>query len=268
VAVYLKLGATDQHFKLQPKLASLSYFQSLSTHFFSRNIAVQSFFHGVLWVMLLFHLLFFVMNRDRAYLFFAAYILTLSISLFYTFGTHFYTVFAEYPRLGRVALLLSTFGYSYYYPRFLVEFLHKGEWRTDIKHLLNLYARLVLIAGVLATALLFLPVTIFKLTYGYWMLFPFSVIGLSSLTYISVLYWSSGNRMAKYIAANNMFMIFGLIVYDYKGGQDMGHARQLHRRIGGLCRGQWVGAKRPLHWVAHIQHRVGYRQQLGRSHGF
>ncbi len=212
VTVYLKLGATDQHFKLQPKLASLSYFQSFSTRFFSRNIAVQSFFHGVLWVMLLFHLLFFVMNRDRAYLFFAAYILTLSISLFYTFGTHFYTVFAEYPRLGRVALLLSTFGYSYYYPRFLVEFLHKGEWRTDIKHLLNLYARLVLIAGVLATALLFLPVTIFKLTYGYWMLFPFSVIGLSSLTYISVLYWSSGNRMAKYIAANNMFMIFGLIV--------------------------------------------------------
>jgi signal transduction histidine kinase/DNA-binding response OmpR family regulator len=212
VTVYLKLGATDQHFKLQPKICSQSYFQSLSTRFFSRNIATQSFFHGVMWMMLLFHLLFFGMTRDRAYLFFAAYIFTLSASLFYTFGTHFYTAFAEYPQLSRAALLLCTFGYSYYYPRFLAEFLHKGGWRMDIKYLLRLYARLVLITGVLATVLLFLPVTVFKVTYGYWMLFPFSVIGLSSLTYISVLYWSSGNRMAKYIAANNMFMILGLIV--------------------------------------------------------
>jgi len=190
VTVYIKLGATDQHFKLQPKLARRSYFQSLSTRFFSRNIATQSFFHGVLWMMLLFHLLFFGMTRDRAYLFFAAYIFTLSVSLFYTFGTHFYTAFAEYPQLSRVILLLSTFGYSYCYPRFLVEFLHKSGWRTDIKYWLNLFARLVLIVGGLATVLLFLPTTVFKLTYGYWMLFPFSVIGLSSLTYISALYWS------------------------------------------------------------------------------
>lgn len=210
--IYLKLGPPDQNFKVKPRLCNRSFFLTHSTWYFNRTIATQSFFHGVLWVTLLFHFLMFLMNRDRAYLYYAVYILFLSLFLFYSFEFYHLTFLAEFPRLSRLLIIASVYGFSIFYALFLTEFLHAENWRKDVKKRFIRYIKLIALIGAISLALLLLPPSIFKLLYANWILAPVSVTSLLGLLYISFQYWQSDNQLARYIAGTNFFMLCGLTV--------------------------------------------------------
>ncbi len=226
--LYIKLGPRDREFTLQPKICNRSFFLGYSTWYFNRTIASQSFFHGVLWIMLLFHFIMYLMNRERAYLYYAAYIFCLSISLFYSFEFHYFTPLAAFPWLGRLLMIASTYGYIVFYSFFLIQFIHGDGWRPDLRRQIHVFNLLVMGVGSINLLLLLLPLTIFKLYDSYWLFFPLSMIGLLGLFRNSLIYWCQGNQLAKYIAATNFFILSGLLVSAliyYAGAFDWIHLR-------------------------------------------
>ena len=212
LSIYVKLGVNDQGGRLQPKLANRAFFLDHSTHYFNRTIGTQSFFHGVLGIMLLYHFFIFLMYRDLSYLYYSMYILGISIAIFFSFRMDHFTILAYHPRWNRVMLIVGYYLFAFFYTRFLMHFLHQEGWRRDLKLLLQRYEYLILVIGLLSVFLLCLPNSYFRLLHSYWILFPVSLIGLSGLLYISFNYWQSDNGLAKYVAANNFFMLFGLAV--------------------------------------------------------
>lgn len=212
LSIYIKLGVNDSGGRLQPKLANRAFFLDYSTRYFNRTIGTQSFFHGALGIMLLYHFFIFLMYRDRSYLYYSLYILGISIAIFYSFRMDHLTILAYHPRWNRIILILGFYLFTFFYTRFLMHFLHRNGWRRDLKLLLQWYEYLILIVGLLSVLLLCLPTSYFKVLHSYWMLFPVSLIGLSGLLYISFNYWQSDNGLAKYVAGNNFFMLFGLVV--------------------------------------------------------
>lgn len=224
LSIYVKLGVNDQGGRLQAKLANRAFFLDHSTRYFNRTIGTQSFFHGVLGVMLLYHFFIFLTYRDLSYLYYSLYILGISIALFFSFRMDHLTILAYHPRWNRVILILGFYLFTFFYTRFLMYFLHQEGWRRDLKLLLQWYEYLILIVGLLSVFLLCLPVFYIRIHHCYWILFPVSLIGLSGLLYISFNYWQSDNGLAKYVAGNNFFMLFGLAVitgiyygYNLKG---------------------------------------------------
>lgn len=210
---YIKVGATDVNTIWQPKLCNRAFFLDHSTSYFQRTIATQSFFHGVLVLMFLFPLGMFLLNKDRAYLFYAGYTLSISVFLGYYFEFQNFSLLAEYPRLGRVLTNLSCYAFPFFYNLFLIHFLHIDNWRPDIKKLLNKFNRsLMVIGGLTCTGLLFFAPTTFKLIYANWLYLPIVIIGLGGLGYLNWQYWRSHNRLAQFVALNNFFLLIGLLL--------------------------------------------------------
>lgn len=210
--IYLRLGVNDQRLVLQPKLCNRSFFLGHSTSYFNRTIATQSFLHGVLWIMLLYHFLFFMMNRNLAYGYYAFYILFLSIHLFYAFDLHYLTVLAEYPRVNRILLIGSVYAFIIGHTQFLKHFLHQNNWRNDLKKLLVNYVKGVSFIGLINLILLTLSPTNFRIVNSSWFLFLVAAIGLLGFIYLNRQYWKSDFRLARYVAINNFFLFYGLMV--------------------------------------------------------
>jgi len=210
---FIKVGRTDINTALQPRLCNRAFFLAFSTHYFQRTIATQSFFHGVLLLMFLFPLGMFLLNKDRAYLFYACYTLSISVFLGYYFEFQNFSWLAEYPRLGRILANSSRYAFPFCYNLFLINFLHTENWRPDLKKLLILFNRGLLCMAGLTTLglLLFAPGTL-KLLHINWLFFPVVLIGLTGLCYISWEYWRSNNQLARFVALNNFFLLSGLII--------------------------------------------------------
>ncbi|MEM1120882.1 MAG: ATP-binding protein, partial [Bacteroidota bacterium] len=211
--LFIKMGATDSNKTLNPMLCNRPFFLDHSTHYFQRTIATQSFFHGVLLIMLLFPFGMFLLNKDLAYLFYAGYTFSISIFLGYTFEFQNFTFLAEFPRLGRVLTNLSRFAFPLFYNLFLIYFLHQNDWRKDLQKLIEYFNKALFMVGIISTlGLIFLPPALFKMTHTGWITLPISLIGLGGLVYLSWQYWRSNNQLSRFIALNNLFMLIGLTV--------------------------------------------------------
>ena len=211
--LFIKVGAIDINTILQPKLCNRAFFLDHSTHYFQRTIATQSFFHGVLLLMFLFPLGMFLLNKDRAYLFYAGYTLSISVFIGYYFEFQNFSLLAEYPRFGRILSNLSSYAFPFFYNLFLIHFLHFEHWHPDIKKRLYQFNRgLGVMAGLTSLGLLFFEPTTFKLIYANWLYFPVVLIGLGGLSYFNWQYWRSNNQLARFVALNNLFLLIGLII--------------------------------------------------------
>ena len=211
--LFIRVGATDKNSTLQPLLCNRDFFLQHSTHYFQRTIATQSFFHGILLLMFLFPLGMFWLNKDRAYLFYAAYTLSVSVFLGYAFEFQNFSFLAEYPRLGRLLLNAGCYAFPFFYNLFLIHFLHAEGWRSDIRQRFQHFNKALFFWGGLTTlALAILSPATFKMQYASWCILPVALIGITGLIYISWQYWQSNNRLARYVAANNYFMLSGLLV--------------------------------------------------------
>ena len=211
--LFIKVGPTDGNSSLLPRLCNRPFFLTHSTHYFQRTIATQSFFHGVLLIMLLFPFGMYLLNKEKAYLYYAGYTLTISIFLGYAFEFQNFSFLANYPRFGRVLANLCNYGFPFFYNLFLIHFLHSNNWRLDIKKRIQQFNYLLLIWGGLTSFLLIiLSPASFKLIYNSWLNSPVSIIGLGGLFWLSWQYWKSNNKLARFVAANNLFMLLGLVV--------------------------------------------------------
>ena len=211
--LFIKIGGTDANTVLQPKLCNRAFFLDHSTHYFQRTIATQSFFHGVLLLMFLFPLGMFLMNKDRAYLFYAGYTLSISVFLGYYFEFQNFSLLAEYPKLGRILTNISRYAFPFFYNLFLIHFLHVDNWRPDIKKILVKFNQGLVIVGALTSlGLLFFAPTTFKLLHANWLYLPVVLIGLTGLCYLNWQYWRSNNQLARFVALNNFFLLTGLII--------------------------------------------------------
>lgn len=211
--LYIKIGLVDWNNSLRAQLCNRSFFINHSAHYFQRTMATQSFFHGILVIMMLFTFGMFLLNKDRAYLYYAAYAFSILMFLAYAFEFQNFTFLAEYPRLGRVLYNSSHYAFPFFYNLFLIHFLHAEGWQSKIKNWFRQFNKVLLIVGGLTTlALILLPPTIFKLQYAEACYFPLSIIGMLILVIISWEYWRSNNYLARFVAANNFFLFVGLLV--------------------------------------------------------
>lgn len=210
--IFIEVGPPDQSPQLSMKLASRDFFLDHSTRYFSRVLVSQSLIHGVLWIMLLYHLLIFLMNRDRAYLYYSAYVFGLSLSFFYLFEVDNLTMLSDFPGLSRMMPVLSIYVFSLFYALFLRSFLHVDGWRPDLRRWMDLFVKTTVLVAAINSVLLLLPHPIFPLSNFVWIGLPYSFIGLLGFCYLSWEYWRSGQGLVRFIAANNFFLLFGLLV--------------------------------------------------------
>jgi len=210
---YIKVGPIDQNTLIKPFIANRTFFLEDSVATFKRTLSTQYLFHGVLWVMFLFHLLTYWMYKDKAYLYYSLYILSLSFVLIYLFEFDIFLPLAEYPFGWKIGSNIFLFSFGIFYALFLIHFLHEEGWKKRIKRLLQLFIYLQLGLGLLSTSfLLSAPVSGFPNLYRNWMLLPISIIGIGGLFYISWLYIRSDKGLARFVAINNFFIIGGLLV--------------------------------------------------------
>ena len=112
--LYFKLGPADLNFDINLRLCNRPFFLSHSNNYFQRTIASQSFFLGLMAIMMLFPFGMFVLNKDRAYLFYGCYVFFIALYLAYAFEFQNFTFLAEYPRIGRVIHNASGYLFSYH----------------------------------------------------------------------------------------------------------------------------------------------------------
>lgn len=211
--LFIKVGSIDSNVGLYPKLCNRRFFLAHSTHYFQRTIATQSFFHGILVLMFLFTLGMFLLNKDRAYLFYAIYTLSVSLFLGYAFEFQNFSFLAEFPRLGRILSNLGRYTFPFFYNLFLIHFLHAEGWRLDIKQRLQQFNLFLLTLGGLTTlCLIFFAPPSFKILYTNWLYLPVILVGIIGFVRISWQYWRSNNRLARFVAANNLFLLIGFMV--------------------------------------------------------
>ena len=211
-AIFIQVDAPDQSPQLSIKLASRSFFLNHSTRYFSRVLVSQSLIHGILWIMLFYHLLIFFMNREWAYFYYAAYVFGLSLSFFYLFEVDNLTKFTNFPVLSRIMTAINMYVFGIFYALFLRSFLHEDGWRADLCRWLNLFIKTSLVFAALNAVLAFLPYRIFPISNLYWITLPFSSLSIIGFCYLSWQYWRSEKRLVQFIAANNFFLLFGVLV--------------------------------------------------------
>lgn len=210
---YIKIGTIDQNAFLQPFISNRVFFLEESVSTFKRTLSTQAIFHGVLWVMSLFHLFTFFMYKDKAYLFYALYILSLSFVLIYLFEFDIFLPLAEVPRFWRLFSNIPLYGFGIFYCLFLLRFLHENHWKPRLKKLIQYYIYLELGVGTVSTLLLIvLPISAFPSIYKNLILLPIALLGIGGLIFISIQYLRSEKGLARFVAFNNFFMIGGLLV--------------------------------------------------------
>lgn len=210
--VFIEIGPPDLSPQLSIKLASRDFFLGHSTQYFNRVLVSQALIHGILWIMLLYHLLIYFMNRDRAYLYYSAYVFGLSLSFFYLFEVDNLTLLSTFSGLSRMMPVLSIYVFSLFYALFLKAFLHSGAWRSDLGRRLGFFVKATLVVATINVLLLLLPHTVFPISKFIWITLPYSLIGILGFCYLSWQYWRSEQRLVRFIAANNFFLLFGLLV--------------------------------------------------------
>lgn len=206
--IFVQLHSRESWGGLHPQLCNRAFFLAHSNTYFNRTIATQSLFHGMLWMMLLFHLVMYFLNREPAYFYFSAYIFFLSIFLFYNFEFHFLTPLAEFPSWNQVLSVGSLCGFTLTYAAFLRSFLHEN-WRSDLASHLTTFVQLNLGFGLMLTLL-----GVFNIEDKLiiWLLFPISIFNLLALVWITWKYGQSDNQLARFIAVCNACMMLGLLV--------------------------------------------------------
>lgn len=210
--IYIQVGAPDQSPQLNLKLSSRAFFLNHSTRYFSWVLVSQSLIHGILWIMLLYHLLIFIINRERAYFYYAAYVFGLSLSFFYLFEVDNLTVLTRFPGLSRTMTAVNMYVFGLFYALFLRSFLHAEGWRPDLRRWLNLYIKITVGFAVINTLLVLMPPGVFPISNLFWITLPYSVISLIGFCYLSWQYWRSEQSLVRFIAANNFFLLFGVLV--------------------------------------------------------
>jgi signal transduction histidine kinase/DNA-binding response OmpR family regulator len=210
---FIRIGLIDQNATIQPFISNRAFFLEESVWTFKRTLSTQSLFHGVLWVMFLFHLLTFFMYKDKAYLYYSLYILSLSFALIYLFEFDIFLPLANTPGFWRVVSNIPLYGFGIFYSLFLIHFLHEDNWKPVLKKLIRYFIFLQLGIGAISTLLLILlPISVFPSIYKNWLLLPIASIGIVGLLFVSVHYLRSKKGLAKFVATNNFFMIGGLLV--------------------------------------------------------
>jgi signal transduction histidine kinase len=116
-----------------------------------RNL-LQGIFQGILWIMIIYNLFFGIINKDRTYYYYAAYMFTLSLFFANLFGILSTYVFPEVPHL-LIYIWLITQTAAIFYIQFLRHFL-------NLKDLLPRWDK---IAGYINVAMV--AFVIFKATY-------------------------------------------------------------------------------------------------------
>jgi signal transduction histidine kinase/DNA-binding response OmpR family regulator len=209
---FIRIGLVDQNPIIQPFISNRVFFLEESVWTFKRTLSTQSLFHGVLWVMFLFHLLTYFMYKDKAYLYYSLYILSLSFALIYLFEFDIFLPLANAPGLWRMFSNVPLYGFGVFYSLFLIHFLHEDDWKPSTKKLIRYYIFLQLGIGAISTLLLIiLPISVFPSIYKNGLLLPVAAVGIAGLIFISIQYLRSKKGLAKFVAINNFFMIGGLL---------------------------------------------------------
>lgn len=167
----------------------------------------QGFFHGLLWMMLLYNLLLFFRTGDRAYFYYVIYILTTSIYMlnFYGYWGEFFL--GQFPVFNYLYLPFTAYIAFVFYLQFMRYFLRTPEkmplWDTLIR-ILNI---LFIIVSIGQISLASTDYQLYMFAEKYVNTGVFSIL-------LIILLWMliAGDRIARYFALGTAFMALGTII--------------------------------------------------------
>ena len=172
-----------------------------------RNL-FQGIFQGVLWIMIIYNLFFFFINRDKTYVYYAAYMFTLSLFFANMFGYLRTYLFPELPILYIYVWLMAQSS-AIFYIQFVRYFL-------NLKDLLPKWDRVsrFLMTGMIAFV-------VFKATY-YLTIHQYGILGSLSqiLIFLGVLFtaglvialYQTKNKLARYFILGSMSLGVSMLV--------------------------------------------------------
>ncbi len=174
-----------------------------------RNL-VQGFFQGILWIMILYNLSIFISVRDKTYLFYAFYMISLSVFFFfyYEFNSEFF--FGEFPEINPYA----SFGFSNLITIFYILFMRRF---LQIKELLPKWDLALLIWVAVRGIFLVIGLITFMGNkdnnfYADSIVNIFFTIEVIFNFFVLVVLFLTGNRLAKYFIGGSFCLYFGLLL--------------------------------------------------------
>jgi signal transduction histidine kinase/DNA-binding response OmpR family regulator len=159
--VVVKFKKVSPWASFHPKITTQENWKEQRTSFLLERNLTQGLFYGALIIMLLFNLFIFIIYRDRAYLFYSLYILSLCLALLPPFELAYSTFLAYKPYLLKHLEMTGDFGFIIFYFFFITSFLNISKRFPKIFQLIKYY--LVLIIGSYLIAQIY-----FLLTKLYW----------------------------------------------------------------------------------------------------
>jgi two-component system, sensor histidine kinase LadS len=167
----------------------------------------QGIFHGVLWVMIIYNIFFALIGRDRTYLYYALYMVAISLYFLNIFGYLTKYVYPDHPGIGTYVWLVMQTA-AIFYIIFVRKFL-------DLKHVhrkwyrISKYLLVAVIIFVIFKAAYFL---VFK---GYGILSYLSqivlILGVIFTAGLIFSLFRTDNRLARYFTIGSVSLGLGLL---------------------------------------------------------
>ena len=167
----------------------------------------QGFFHGLLWMMLLYNLLLYIRTGDRAYFYYVVYIFTTSIYLlnFYGYWGEFFL--GQFPAFNYLYVPFTAYIAFFFYLQFMRFFLETYDKMPVWDNIIT--AIQVLFLSVSAVQIFMASVDY----QAYMIVEKYINTGVFALLIIILLWmFVTGDSIARYFAVGTAFMAVGTII--------------------------------------------------------
>ena len=167
----------------------------------------QGFFHGLLWMMLLYNLLLYIRTGDRAYFYYVVYIFTTSIYLlnFYGYWGEFFL--GQFPAFNYLYVPFTAYIAFFFYLQFMRFFLETYDKMPIWDNIITAIQVLFLAVSALQIFMASVDYQVYMIVEKYINTGVFAVL-------IIILIWmfATGGTIARYFAVGTAFMAVGTII--------------------------------------------------------
>lgn len=182
----------------------------------ARRNLTQGLFHGMIWIMVIYNLLIFASVRDRAFLFYALYLMSASLYFLSRFRFLLESVFYEHPQWSIYSWALGVGAISICYHLFLRAFFETKRRLPRLDRLIQLwvYVKMVLTGATLLWLNLHMNLQQ-VVSWSVVPLFAELVISTYVLAQIIIRLRKTDIKSVRYFMVGTGFLLLGLMLYAF-----------------------------------------------------
>jgi len=180
---------------------------------FSADINKQMVFQGMMLILILFNLATFIINRDRSYLYYSLFVLSIAYYWLSAIGFDRWLIWGSHAPMVLPAYNASVYAIPVFYSLFALHFLHRQGWKPRLKKWMRYFTVFAILSAVISTLILTVMPVYSRVTAQFMQLaiLPTGLWGGLLFIYANIVYVRSSNKPARYFGLGGMVLILGLL---------------------------------------------------------